>query len=105
MPASFNGVGDALTNHGRCDVFDRSVTIQHSDYTTYVQIQEELDQLAQEATANAMNVIKSEKYVFTNNNAYMKLLNKMKEYVMRKQIGHTDEDADARDAKDEVSES
>ncbi|DBA97858.1 TPA: hypothetical protein ACH3X3_012722 [Trebouxia sp. C0006] len=64
-------------------------------------IQEELDQLAQEATANAMNVIKSEKYVFTNNNAYMKLLNKKKECVMRKQNGHTDEDADARDAKDE----
>ena len=52
-----------------------------------------------------MNVIKSEKYVFTNNNAYMKLLNKKKECVMRKQNGHTDEDADARDAKDEVSES
>ena len=66
-----------------------------------MQIQEELDQLAQEATANAINVIKSEKYVFTNNNAYMKLLNKMKQYVMRKQNGRTD----ARDAKDEVSES
>ena len=38
-------------------------------------------------------------------NAYMKLLNKKKECVMRKQNGHTDEDADARDAKDEVSES
>ncbi len=70
-----------------------------------MQIQEELDQLAQEATANALNLIKSEKYVFTNNNGYMKLLDKMKEYVMRKQNGHTDEDADARDAKDEVSES
>ena len=104
----------ASQNYGKSDVFDRFVTVQ---------IQEELDQLPQEATANAMNVIKSEKYVFTNNNGYMKLLNKMKEYVMRKQNRSCDEhveafthslhdfkipkqnnssDADARDAKDEV---
>ncbi len=109
-------VQSASTNRDRCDVVDRSVTMQ---------IQEELDKLAQEATANAMNLIKSEKYVFTNNNGYMKLLNKMKEYVMRKQNGSSDEhveaylhnmqgfmipkqnnssDADARDAKDEVNE-
>ena len=52
-----------------------------------VQIQEELDSLAQQATANAMYIIKSEKHVFTNNAGYMKLLNKMKAYVMRKQDG------------------
>ncbi|DBA70035.1 TPA: hypothetical protein ACH3X2_012332, partial [Trebouxia sp. C0005] len=60
-------------------------------------IQEKLDKLAQEATANAMNVVKSEKYVFTNNNGYMKLLNKMKTYVMRKQNGSGDTVTDFED--------
>lgn len=66
-----------------------------------MQIQEKLDKLAQEATANAMNVVKSEKYVFTNNNGYMKLLNKMKTYVMRKQNGSGDT---VTDFEDEVNE-
>lgn len=74
-----------------------------------MQIQEELHSLAQQATANAMYIIKSEKHVFTNNAGYMKLLNKMKAYVMRKQDGG---DAkrdfrlaynDATDAEDEVN--
>lgn len=67
-----------------------------------VQIQEELDNLARQATANAMNVIKSEKYVFTNNDGYMKLLNKMKAYVMRKEAGRRTAADVAADTKDEV---
>lgn len=67
-----------------------------------VQIQEELDNLARQATANAMNVIKSEKYVFTNNDGYMKLLNKMKAYVMRKEAGLRTAADVAADTKDEV---
>lgn len=50
-----------------------------------LQIQEELESLAKQATANAMNTIKCEKHVFTNNNSYMQLLNKMKAFVLRKQ--------------------
>ena len=95
MQNSCSRVQDVSTNCGRCSVANHSVTMQ---------VQEKLDKLAQEATANAMNVIKSEKYVFTNNDGYMKLLNKMKEYVMRKQDGSSDADAYARDAQDEVHE-
>ena len=95
MQNSCSRVQDVPTNCGRCSVANHSVTMQ---------VQEKLDKLAQEATANAMNVIKSEKYVFTNNDGYMKLLNKMKEYVMRKQDGSSDADAYARDAQDEVHE-
>ena len=78
-----------------------------NDSEHIAQIQEELDSLAQQATANAMYVIKSEKHVFTNNAAYMKLLNKMKAYVMRKQDGEAKSGFavaynDARDAEDEV---
>lgn len=69
-----------------------------------MQIQEELEGLAEQATANAMYIIKSEKHVFTNNAGYMKLLNKMKAYVMRKQGGKAGYDHDAAaDAKDEVN--
>ncbi len=67
-----------------------------------LQIQEELDLLAQQATTNAMYIIKSEKHVFTNNAGYMKLLNKMNAFVMRRRDGSNDPEADARDAADEV---
>ncbi len=71
-------------------------------HSVTVQIQEELDNLARQATANAMNVIKSEKYVFTSNDGYMKLLNKMKAYVMRKEAGLRTAADVAADTKDEV---
>ncbi len=84
---------DALTKRSTSDGFMHSVTVQ---------IQEELDNLARQATANAMNVIKSEKYVFTSNDGYMKLLNKMKAYVMRKEAGLRTAADVAADTKDEV---
>ncbi len=69
-----------------------------------VQIQEELDNLARQAIANAMNVVKSEKYVFTSNDGYMKLLNNMKAYVMRKTtLGRTYAEV-AADNTDEVKQ-
>jgi len=86
-------VPDALTKRSTSDGFMHSVTVQ---------IQEELDNLARQATANAMNVIKSEKYVFTSNDGYMKLLNKMKAYVMRKEAGLRTAADVAADTKDEV---
>jgi len=51
-----------------------------------------------------MNVIKSEKYVFTNNDGYMKLLNKMKAYVMRKEAGRRTAADVAADTKDELND-
>ena len=65
-------------------------------------MQEEFQSLAEEATQDVMAVIKSEKYLFTNNGHYMKTLNKMKAYVLRKNSGVDDPAADARDASDEV---
>ena len=44
-------------------------------------MQEELESLAQQATTNAIYVVKGEKHVFTNNGSYMKLLEKMKTHV------------------------
>ncbi len=86
---------DALTKRSTSDGFMHSVPVQ---------IQEELDNLARQATANAMNVIKSEKYVFTNNDGYMKLLNKMKAYVMRKEAGRRTAADVAADTKDELND-
>ena len=65
-------------------------------------MQEEFQSLAEEATRDVMAVIKSEKYLFTNNGNYMKTLNKMKAYVLRKNGEFYDPAADARDASDEV---
>ena len=45
-------------------------------------MQEQLESLAQQATTNAMYVVKGEKHVFTNNGSYMKTLCKMKKHVM-----------------------
>ena len=54
-----------------CKVFFETA---HDD----LQIQEELDRLATQATANAMDAISSERHVFTSDVAYMNLFNKMK---------------------------
>ena len=86
---------NALTKHSTSDGFEFMRCVP-------VQIQEELDNLARQAIANAMNVIKSEKYVFTSNDNYMKLLNKMKAYVMRKKIGNRRPPEVAADNKDVV---
>lgn len=70
-----------------------------------LQIQEELESLAEQATANAMNIIKCEKHVFTNNNSYMQLLNKMKAFVLcKQQFLKTMSMHPFRPTKEEVSE-
>ena len=51
----------------------------------HLQVQQKLDNLAQQADANAMATIKGEEHVFTNNPGYMDLLHKMKACIMRKQ--------------------
>lgn len=70
----------------------------------HLQTQQKLDNLAQQADANAMANIKGEEHVFTNNPGYMDLLNKMKSYIMRKQEQSALAQSDApSDEDDEVS--
>ena len=50
-----------------------------------MQIQRELDSLAEQAAASVVDVIRGEAHVFTNDASYMELLNNMRAHILRKQ--------------------